>query len=114
MRREASQSGPKCLDYVQFGIDDLIPFVTLMKSDKKCGNETGFSYEEPDGNLLVWLSMGPSHPSVSRESAKLTRLSVVVTAYLKKERRADMTNYRYRYIQQPMQLIIAPGQKCDA
>ena len=101
LRREtsviSSSSGLKCLDYIQFGIDDLIPFVTVVKSEKKCGNETGFTYDDPDGNLLIWLAMGPSFPSVNRESVKLTKLSVIVTAYLKREQRADIANYRYQY-----------------
>lgn len=96
LRRESGLTsiGPKCLDYIQFGIDDLIPFVTVIKSEKKCGNETGFTYDEPDGNLLIWLAMGPSYPSVNRESVKLTKLSVIVTAYLKRDHRADIANYR--------------------
>jgi hypothetical protein len=96
LRKETtSLTGPKCLDYIQFGMDDVIPFVTLIKSEKKCGNETGFSFDDPDGNLLIWLAMGPSYPSVNRESAKLVRLSVIVTAYRRKEHRVDMTSYRY-------------------
>ena len=93
--RETNMGGPKCLDYIQFGIDDLIPFVTVIKSEKKCGNETGFTYDDPDGNLLIWLAMGPSYPSVNRESMKLTKLSVIVTAYLKREHRADISSYRW-------------------
>jgi hypothetical protein len=94
LRRESNSGSPKCLDYIQFGIDDLIPFVTVMKSAKMCGNETGFRYDDPDGNLLIWLAMGPSYPSVSRESVKLNRLSVIVTAYLKKGHKTDFSSYR--------------------
>ena len=94
LRRESPPGPPKCLDYIQFGIDDRIPFVTVNKSGRKCGNETGFTYDEPDGNLLIWLAMGPTYPSKSRESVKLSRLSVIVTAYLKKTIRADLASYR--------------------
>lgn len=95
LRREIISGGPpRCLDYIQFGIDDLVPFVTIIKSLKLCGNETGFTYDDPDGNLLIWLGMGPTYPSASRESVKLSRLLVIVTAYRKQEHRTDLANYR--------------------
>ncbi len=94
LRRESIPGPPRCLDYIQFGIDDLVPFLTLTKSVKKCGNETGFTYDDPAGNLLIWLAMGPTFPSLSRESVKLSRLSVVVTAYLRTEHKTDLANYR--------------------
>ena len=31
----------KCIDSIQFGQDDRVPFVTLMKSDQFCGERYG-------------------------------------------------------------------------
>ena len=68
-----------CVDYVQFGLDDPVPFVTLQKSDRLCGYRDGrlknhvgpvggrsnvefprggYAYDDPYGNLLVWVSVG--------------------------------------------------------
>ena len=33
-----------CVDYVQFGEDDSIPFVTINKSKKLCGNVEKWNY----------------------------------------------------------------------
>ena len=80
-----------CIDYVQFGRDDLIPFFTFSKSQKLCGNRTGFHYDEPDGKLLVWLYLAPR--TRTSHSQRLGVLTVVVTAY-KRGRREDSTDFR--------------------
>ena len=82
-----------CIDYVQFGRDDLIPFFTLSKSEKLCGNRTGFVYDEPGGKLLVWLKPGPGRPNNYRETVENDRLTVVVTAY-KHLAKEESTNFR--------------------
>ena len=39
-------------DYVQFGRDDVIPFITVYKSEKICGEQYGLSYDDPGGQLI--------------------------------------------------------------
>lgn len=72
-----------CLDYVQFGEDDLIPFMTIRKSEKLCNDMTGWSYDVKGGSLLVWLSLGEARPSASRGSFRHVKLRIVITAYKK-------------------------------
>lgn len=79
--RSSSTSGDiTCQDYVQFGRDDRIPFYTIFKSEKLCGNMTGFRYDEPGGKLLVWLSLGRA-PRPKADAHLPDRLTVVITAY---------------------------------
>jgi len=87
LRRSSSGS---CRDYVQFGRDDYIPFITVEKSEKLCGNRSGFSYDEPDGKLLVWLNLGSDRSSewINRE-----RLTIVITTY-KPGTKEVSTNFR--------------------
>jgi len=92
--RPSSASLPKCIDYIQFGRDDMIPFVTVYKSDKFCGERSGLKYDEPGGNLLVWLTLGPSRPSSYREALGVVKLSLIVTAYQKEGTKVELTSYR--------------------
>ena len=83
-------SGGSCNDFVQFGRDDLIPFITVEKSDKLCGNRSGFRYDEPDGKLLVWLYLGSGR---SPEWIDRERLTIVITTY-KPGSKEVSTNFR--------------------
>ncbi len=63
--RRSSKDSNHCIDYLQFGRNDRIPFITLKKSDKYCGEwdgrravSHGISYDDPGGDLLVWVSLG--------------------------------------------------------
>ena len=82
-----------CVDYVQFGRDDLIPFFTVYKSAKLCGNRTGFHYDEPGGKLLVWLNLGPIGSNPFRDGLETDRLTVVITAY-KHGTKEESANFR--------------------
>lgn len=84
--RSETRNGSKdqCLDYLEFGQDDFIPLVTLEKSDKLCKDQSGYHYDEPKGQLLIWLKLGPLGPTErSHESLDVTRLSLVITPYRK-------------------------------
>merc|ERR1719282_2117941 len=65
-----------CLDYLEFGKDDFIPLVTLERSEKLCQNQSGFNFDEPKGNLLIWLKLGPYSPNAQHpESLRDTAVS---------------------------------------
>lgn len=73
----------KCGDYIEFGSHDLVPFVTLQRSGRLCSYTPGITFDEPNGELLIWLHLG------SLESAaKTSRLSLVITPY-----RTDQDKY---------------------
>merc|ERR1719402_2202363 len=73
----------------------MIPFITVYKSEKICGEQYGLSYDDPGGSLLIWLTLGPSRPSSYRESLNVAKLSIVVTAYQKDDSKAKLTtSYR--------------------
>lgn len=85
--RKSTNDG-SCTDYVQFGQEDIVPFLTLKKSDRFCGQldgrqdaSRGFSYDDPGGKMLVWIKLGgrdeTSHwPHISR-----VNMTLIVTAY---------------------------------
>jgi len=74
-----------CLDYLEFGKDDFIPLVTLERSEKLCQNQSGFHFDEPKGNLLIWLKLGPYSPTAQHpESLRDTAVSLIITPYLKR------------------------------
>jgi len=77
----------KCVDYVQLGRDDNMPFFTWDKSGKLCGDMSGFSFDVSNGQLLVWVRLG------EWQGVDQVKLSMVVTQYRKKNN-MDLTNYR--------------------
>lgn len=57
-----------CKDYIQFAQDHS--FTTLEKSEKYCGNihgqtdaTKGIYYEDPNGNLLIWINVFGRQPT---------------------------------------------------
>ena len=78
-----------CVDYVEFGQEDVIPFITLKRSGRLCGHKPGAVYDDPEGQLLIWLKLGPYNYSpdtdtaVSSTSVTSSRLTLVITPYYK-------------------------------
>jgi len=87
LRINADRKG-KCMDYVQLGKDDTMPFFTWNKSDKMCGDLSGRSYDVNNGQLLVWVRIGSGRQEVDQ-----IKLSMVVTQYRKKDSQ-NLTSYR--------------------
>jgi len=83
--RSEPRNGSKeaCIDYIEFGREDIIPFITMERSGKLCGDKTGYHYDEPGGQLLIWLKLGPYRPLPNRASLSTARLSLVITPYEK-------------------------------
>ena len=79
LRKEEGEDGKeKCLDYVEFGQEDVIPFITLKRSGRLCGYKRGTGlYDDPSGQLLIWLRLGPT-PETMMTPARLT---LVITPY---------------------------------
>jgi len=91
-----------CVDFVQFGQDDIIPFVTVRKSKRLCGqvshdqprthalaNHDFLGYStEPGENLLVWINLGGRRSTDNWPSINVVNLTLVITAY-RKTCRAD-------------------------
>lgn len=87
--RESARDGD-CVDYIQFGQDDVIPFMTFKKSDRLCGARNGrervaggYAYDDPHGNLLVWVSLGGRRQTSNWPSISVVNLTLVVTSYQK-------------------------------
>jgi len=78
-----------CVDYVEFGQEDVIPFITLKRSGRLCGHNPGAVYDDPEGQLLIWLKLGPynyspdSDTAASGSSVTTSRLTLVITPYYK-------------------------------
>jgi len=70
-------STTECHDYIEFGREDSIPLWTTQRSGKLCGTQERVKYEDPDGQLLIWLQLGPA-------STPAPALSLVITPYSKK------------------------------
>lgn len=105
MRKDSRDSS--CVDYIQFGQDDMVPFLTVFKSDRLCGeisaksaasgrsddlkarmqfraaHQAGAFYDDPYGNLLVWISVGGRRQTSSWPIISVVNLTLVVTAYQK-------------------------------
>lgn len=79
LRQEKDDEGKeRCLDYVEFGQDDVIPFITIKRSGRLCGDKKGAGlYDDPSGQLLIWLKLGASVD----ESLSPARLTLVITPY---------------------------------
>jgi len=82
---QKNSSQEVCIDYIEFGREDIIPFITMERSGKLCGERTGYHYDEPGGQLLIWLKLGPYRPLPNRASLSTARLSLVITPYEKKK-----------------------------
>jgi len=77
--RLRTKTGPDgdCHDYIEFGREDNIPFWTSERSGKKCGVQSNVHYDDPDGQMLIWLELGPAQPPGNLS------LSLVITPYKK-------------------------------
>ena len=76
--RKSSRGRAKCIDYLQLGRDDSTPFFTWDKSEKFCGEFSGTSYTEKDGELLIWLRLGEWDNLDTQETV---HLSLVITQF---------------------------------
>ena len=76
--RKSTRGRAKCIDYLQLGRDDSTPFFTWDKSEKFCGDFSGTSYTEKDGELLIWLRLGEWDSLDTQESV---HLSLVITQF---------------------------------
>merc|ERR1712130_753482 len=75
--RTNSDAEGDCHDYIEFGREDNIPLWTSERSGKLCGVRRDVNYEDPDGQLLIWLELGPARPPGPPS------LSLVITPYKK-------------------------------
>ena len=66
----------ECDDYVEFGSNDLVPFVTLQRTGRLCSYKPGLTFDEPAGELLIWLRLGSL-----QSPARTSRISLVITPY---------------------------------
>ena len=66
----------ECGDYIEFGQNDLIPFLTVKRSGRLCNYKPGLTFDEPEGELLIWLHLGSLHSGL-----RTSRLSLVITPY---------------------------------
>ena len=71
-----------------FGLEDKIPFLTMTKSDEICGpvngkddSSKGFMYDDPHGNLIVWVSLWGRQKSKHWPAIYTVNLTLVLTAY---------------------------------
>ncbi|CAB4055601.1 unnamed protein product [Lepeophtheirus salmonis] len=80
MRLRQKASGA-CVDYIRFGQDDNVPFYTMSKSDRLCGSEPGFAYDDSKGDLLIWISLGGRKATHSWPDISVVNLTLIVTAY---------------------------------
>lgn len=106
MLRENSAREGKCTDYLQFGVDDNTPFITWNKSDKLCGDFTGYHYKDDAGELLLWLRLGEWDNLDTKESV---HLSLVVTQY---KTHQSSSRFKYRGCHTRQQWI-SPQYFCD-
>lgn len=86
MHLRQNSKDKSCVDYVQFGRDDIIPFVTISHSDRICGEasrETGEKYDDPSGSLLIWLNLSGRRKTSYWPEISIVNLTLVVTAYQK-------------------------------
>jgi len=91
-----------CVDYVQFGEDDSIPFVTINKSKKLCGNVEKWNYNVGvNKDLLIWVRVGKNRPENYRETLAVINLKLVITPFhtRKKNRGLERCGAKDRWIQ---------------
>ena len=85
--RNSTKDGD-CIDFIQFGQEDKIPFYTFEKSTRLCGRingklkaSEGFFYDDPEGNLLVWIGLGGRGRTRYWNEISDVHLTLIVTAY---------------------------------
>jgi hypothetical protein len=83
-----NSSDKQCKDYIQFGQDDSVPLVTLVKSSQICGRvdgrrdvNKGFMYDDPYGNLLIWVNLWGRKGTSHWPAIYTVNLTLVLTAY---------------------------------
>ena len=76
--RQSTRGRAKCIDYLQLGRDDSTPFYTWDKTEKLCGEFSGTSYTDNNGELLIWLRLGEWDNLDTKESV---HLSLVITQF---------------------------------
>lgn len=88
MSMRLSRRDGGCIDYIQFGKDDVIPLYTLEKSKKICGVKDGrvnaskgIFFDEEGGNLLIWIGLGGRSRTSHWNEISEVSLTLVVTAY---------------------------------
>jgi len=87
--RQNERRAGKCVDYVQFGRDDSMPFFTWDKTAKLCGNFTTYNYTDNNGELLIWLRLG----EWDKQRMETVHLSLIVTQF-KTGDNSDLSKYR--------------------
>lgn len=75
-KKEEDTGKVTCGDYIEFGSEDKVPFVTLIRSGRLCSYKPGLTFDEPDGELLIWLRLGSL-----QSPARTSRISLVITPY---------------------------------
>lgn len=79
-----------CVDFIQFGKDDPIPFMTVKKSNKLCGLVSDWPYDVEGNDLIVWLHWDKNRPENYRETFAVVKLRMTITPY-------KMKNFGKRY-----------------
>ena len=88
MNMRLSRKDGGCIDYIQFGKDDIIPLFTMEKSAKYCGVKDGrvnaskgVFFDEGGGKLLIWIALGGRRRTTHWNEISEVSLTLVVTAY---------------------------------
>jgi len=104
-----AKDSSRCVDFVQYGRNDPIPFITFRKSKRLCGelgpgggdssslsveSQDYMSYDDPGGNLLVWINLGGRRSTDHWPAINVVNLTLVVTAYRKNCQRRDLGKFR--------------------
>ena len=103
-----NKSDGTCKDYIQFGQDDKLPFMTLTKSKQICGHidgkqdaRQGFMYNDPYGNLLVWINLFGRKETAHWPAIYTVNLTLVITAYQLNCGIKKSTNSLLKNVQRP-------------
>ena len=106
LRRNSSDLS--CKDYIQFGLDDKIPLITLQKSKPICGHiqgkkdvNKGFMFDDPYGKLLIWINLFGRKQTDHWPAIYTVNLTLVVTAYQLNCGIKKSTNSLLKNVQRP-------------